>query len=258
MMTPHWLARLGKVICVFLFTLNATAATAETPIGSVVESRVLVGLTVDPAKMNAVMPEGWESFPFPSGPFKGANAMVSFLDGHLVLDTEGNPASPAQRTTAALLGLGKPPQSKDVRLFVLMVYTDNPEANRYGSTHTASITHSRSLSGNSDGTRLQTETWAVAPEDGGEINLSLSYTLGTPRWGTGSSKGFSAEDTDFYVAQTYEQMADVAMSAAMGKPLSGEITLEATAAGLAALLDGQQEIVAVVNIPYYRRELSIP
>ncbi|WP_305969426.1 MULTISPECIES: hypothetical protein [unclassified Mameliella] len=258
MMTPHWPARLGRVICVFLFTLNATAATAETPIGSVVESRVLVGLTVAPDKMNAAMPEGWASVPFPAGPFKGANAMVSFLDGHLVLDAGGNPATPTQRTTAALLGLGKPPQSKDVRLFILKVYTDDPEANRYGSTHTASVTRSRTLSGSSDGARRLTERWTVAPEDGGEISLDLSYTLGTPRWGTGSSKGFSAEDTDFHVTQTYEQMADVAMSVAMGKPLDGEITLDATAAGLAALFDGQQEIVAVVNIPYYRRALSIP
>jgi hypothetical protein len=247
---------LRQVFLAVIVLLGATAASAETPVGSVVETRVLIGVEADPDALNALMPVGWDPIPFPSGPLKGANAMFGFLDAHVVLDTDDTPTG--NRLTAAVMALGKQSEGKNVRLFVLRVFTDDPEANPYGNTHVATLSRSRTLTTSSSKERVWDERWTVTPDSGGEIALALTYKMGTPRWSTGTSKSFSAENTDTVVTQTYQQIADVALSSAMNKPLSGSVSLNVTAADLPASFDGAQTIGAVITIPVYIRQVYLP
>jgi len=232
-------------------------AQAETPMGSVIESRLLVGIKADGDAVNAMMPEGWVSIPYPKGPLSGANAILALLDGHLVLDTEGKSADPATRTTAAILGLGKEADGKGVRQFVLRVYTDDPEANPYGNTVTAKVQRSRELNGTSGDARTYSESWTVNAEDG-SLSLSLSYAMGTPGWSLGKSAAFSASDPDFAVSQTYQQLADLVMSQSLGKPLAGDLSYASTLTGLSGVFDGSEEVQAIVNIPVYIRDVFHP
>lgn len=254
-MTPMFpLPRLGLLLCVLLVLSAPMAPRAETPAGRVVESRLIVGMSVPPEAIAAMMPEGWTGIAFPAGPLKGANAMLNFLDGHAVVSTEGK--TTGTRLTAALIAPGRQPDGKEVRLFVLRVYTDDPEANPYGNTRSASLFRSRTATASADGQALS-ETWTVAAEDG-QIAFALDYNMGVPGWSSGESSAFSAVDPDLAVRQTYQQIADLAMSEAMGKPLSGEVTLESSLPELAVLFDGSERIVSIVTVPVYIREVFLP
>lgn len=247
-------ASLALVLCLALLPFSTRA---ETPMGSVIESRLLIGLKTNGDAVNAMMPEGWVSIPYPKGPFTGANAILALLDAHLVLGPDGAPAAPATRTTAAILGLGKQADGKSVRQFVLKVYTDNPEANPYGNTVAASVQRTRLLAGDSQTGRIHSEDWTVTAEDG-TLSVSLNYPMGTAGWSLGKSAAFSASDPDFAVSQSYQQLAHLVMSKSVGKPLAGEMSHANTLAGLSGLLDGNEDVQAIVNIPIYIREIFLP
>jgi hypothetical protein len=249
-------AQLGALFAAALLLMSTGIGMAQTAVGTVVESRIIVGLKVDADKLGTMMPEGWMPIAFPAGPLTGANAMMNFLDGHAVVDTDGK--TTGTRLTAALIALGKPAESKDVRLFVLRVYTDDPEANPYGNTHAAEITRAQSLTTGGDGDQTFAETWGVTLENGERIDFSLDYRMGLPGLSSGTSKAFSAEDPDMAVTQTYQQIADLAHAPALGREIDGTVTLASTVGELALLLDGSEEIAAVVNIPVYTREVFLP
>ena len=105
----------------------AVPARSESLVGSNIDSRVLVGLNVNSDGVQSLMPDGWVSFPFPSGPLKGSNMLLVLIDGVLEMDPEGKPLDPASRRGAVLVGLGKKDDS--VRLYVLRMLTTVLERN---------------------------------------------------------------------------------------------------------------------------------
>jgi hypothetical protein len=48
------------------------------------------------------------------------------------------------------------------------------------------------------------------------------------------------------------------MSAALDKPLDGAFAVETDVAELAALFDGSQRLVGLIDVPLYVREISLP
>ncbi|MDA7428059.1 hypothetical protein PGB28_06290 [Primorskyibacter aestuariivivens] len=256
-MTRRHLSYFASLALALCLTLLPFSAQAETPMGSVIESRLLVGIKTDADAVTDMMPAGWVAIPYPKGPMTGSNAILALLDAHLVLDTEGKPADPATRTTAAILGLGKETGGKGIRQFVLVVYTDDPDANPYGNTITAQVQRERGLSGTSGTARSASESWTVSEGDTA-LTLSLSYEMGTPGWSLGKSAAFSAADPDFAVSQTYQQLAELVSSEALGKPLNGELSYSSNLKGLSPLLNGSEEVQAIVSIPMYIRDVFHP
>ncbi|MEY8829236.1 hypothetical protein AB9K34_12640 [Sedimentitalea sp. XS_ASV28] len=53
-------------------------------------------------------------------------------------------------------------------------------------------------------------------------------------------------------------MVDLVESAPMGKASSGEMTLASDVAELTDILDGSEQIVAVMDVPVYVRRISLP
>ena len=151
----HLKSFLSTLVLVFaLFGLSAPSQS-ENYVGSNIDSRVLVGLKVNSDGMQPLMPEGWESIPFPSGPLKGSNLLLALIDGVLEMDAEGEPLNPASRRAAVLVGLGK--QGDAVRMYVLRIMTTVPERNPYGIAEAAEITRTKSLSGPANGARLSSD-----------------------------------------------------------------------------------------------------
>ena len=105
---------------------------------------------------------------------------------------------------------------------------------------------------------LSDDVWVVAPETGGEIRLELSYAAGRPHWGHDEARPYSAAKPEFHRIYRYDQLADLAMSTALGKALDGEISFSASVPGLDSVFDGREVLTAVLVVPVYVREVSLP
>lgn len=237
------------------FIALAASVSAETPVGSNIESRVVLALKADDAAVTALIPEGWRGLTLPQGPFAGANLLVLLSDRHLGLDPDGTPIDPPASRYAALVAYGVSPEAKGPRMFVLRTYETPPVVAVYGNAVAAEISRVSTLSGSGDGPRERTETWEIAAENGDRISVKLDYSQGRPGWSSGEAMPYSAETPDFHRIYRYDQLADLAMSTGLGRPLDGEIAFDAS---VPSLLDGTQELQAVTVIPVYVRKVSLP
>ena len=252
----QWLA--GTFTMVFLVSSVVTVA-AETKVGSTVESRVLLGFKVNEAAIANMLPEGWVSITLPTGPVGGSNLIVALIDRHVILGADGKPGDPSSGPTVAFLSYAKKEGVEGVRGFVTRVYEEPPVVNPYGNSVAADIDRIAGYADAGGGDRVQSELWTVQPEGGGELILNLDYKVGGLMWSTGGeSRPYSSVDPDFFRIYRYDQLAGLAMNAAMGRALNGTVSFTATNPDLATLFDGSEELVSIVSIPTYVRNISLP
>jgi hypothetical protein len=253
---------LKLVLAAVLLFLGVAAmgenAEAETLVGIDIESRVILGISTDAAALNSMLPKGWTAIAFPNGPLKGANLLVSFIDGHVALDADSNLQSPGSRRAVSLVSLAKQENGDIVRLYLTAVYAAAYEDDPYGLKSAADISRSYSLSGPAGEGRLSRDTWKVAPETGGELELSLDFTTGKRGWSPSESKVYSAGNPDFLAVYRWDSITDVVMSAALGKPMNGSFSLTNTIPELAPFFDGNEGIIAILDIPVRVRSTFYP
>jgi hypothetical protein len=250
--------RLGTFLTVIAALTFQGIAEAETPVGSNVDSRVLVGVSAPADGVQTLLPEGWKSVPFPDGPLGGANLLLVFIDSLVQFDAEAKPLAPASRRALALVSLGKMADGDEVRLYVLRMYTTTPEVDPYRVNVAAEIARKSSLEGPANGGRERSDTWEVEVSSGGTLRFQLDYKTGTPSWAPGEALPHSASVPDFSRIYRFRQLVDLVASTPLGKPKSGEFNVTSNVPELASILDGSEEIVAVMDVPVYVREISLP
>jgi hypothetical protein len=130
--------------------------------------------------------------------------------------------------------------------------------NPYGVATAAEIDRKQSLSGPAAGGRSVSDNWRIMVPEGGTVEVDLTYTTGKRGWSPGELFPYSAANPDFSRIYRYTQMVDLVFSSAIGKPASGDIRLVNTIAELQPLIDGTEEIIAVMDVPVYVREISLP
>ena len=177
----------------------------------------------------------------------------------MILDAEGKPGNPASGPTVAFLAYGRKDGVGGVRGFVTRVYEEPPVVDPYGNSLTADIDRVSGYTDAGGGDRMQSEAWTILPEGGGEITLDLDFKVGGFMWSTGGeSRPHSSKDPDFFRIYRYDQLAGLAMNAAMGRELNGTVSFTATDPDLAELFNGTEELVSIVSIPTYVRAIWLP
>ncbi|MCV2867635.1 hypothetical protein OEW28_03225 [Defluviimonas sp. WL0002] len=158
----------------------------------------------------------------------------------------------------ALASLARQDGTKAVRLYVTRIYITEGGYDPYGNAQEAEIRRNATVeSVNSEAPRW-TEAWTVALSSGGELRFPLRYRSGTPSWSAGEATPYSNVKPDFHRIYRFDQRVDLAMSASLGRELDGEMALSSTVAELSGLFDGNERIVAVMDIPMSVREVSLP
>lgn len=252
-----WKVALGAAVTsATLFT--ATAAMGETLIQNTVENRVLLAFKVDGAALAEVMPEGWTPITLPKGPVAGSNLILSFFDKLLITDAEGKPADPATQPVMALVAYGKAEGVEGVRSFVTAIYEVPPVVDPFGLSEAADITREAAMTFNAEG-RTRSEDWTVRPASGGAFNFALDYRVGGYGWSEGGqSMPYSAADPAFHQVYRYDQLAELVMNPGLGRELDGSFTYSTDIPALSGLFDGSEELVSVVSIPVYVRQVFKP
>ena len=251
--------RFAGSLAAFFFLLGMAPVAAETMTGSTVESRVLLGFKVNEEAIGNMLPEGWLPVMLPQGPVGGSNLIIALIDRHVIVDDDGKPAEPSSGPTVAFLAYGRNDSVEGVRGFVTRVYEEPPLVNPYENSVVADINRVAGYSDAGGGARTQSEIWTVKLEGGGDLSFDLDYKVGGFNWSTGGeSRPYSAVNPDFFRIYRYDQLAGLAMNIAMGRELNGTASFSSTDADLAKLFDGSEELVAIVSIPTYVREIYLP
>lgn len=239
-------------------SLPSSYAGAETLVGTNVDNRVILGFEVDPDALGAWLPEGWDSIPFPRGPLKDSNLLVVLIDRQLQLDPEGKPAFPVNSRHAAFVGLGRETGGDAVRLYVYRIYASDPAPNPYGNSVEADVARKTTSEGPANGSRARTEEWTIAGSDGNRVRISLSFSSGDRSWNPGEAFPHSNVNPDMSRIYRFDQLVDLVMSKAAGKPLQGSLAVTAAGPDLGALFDGSEETVAAMDVPVYVRRVFLP
>lgn len=253
------LNRFAGSLAAFFLLLGVVPVAAETTSGSTVESRVLLGFKVDDGAVGDMLPDGWIPVTLPQGPVGGSNLIVALIDRHVIVDADGGPADVSSGPTVAFLAYARSDSAEGVRGFVTLVYEEPPLVNPYSNSVAADIDRVAGYTDAGGGARTQSELWTVKPEAGGELTLDLDYKVGGFRWSTGGeSRPYSAVNPDFFRIYRYDQLAGLVMNDAMGRELDGTVSFSSTDPELAKLFDGSEDLVAIVSIPTYVREIYLP
>ena len=252
-----WNVALGAAVTsVALFT--ATAAMGETLVQNTVENRVLLAFRVDSAALAEVMPEGWTPIVLPKGPVAGSNLILSFFDKLLITDAEGAPSDPASQPVMALVAYGTAEGVEGVRSFVTAIYEVPPLVDPFGLSEAADITRDAGMRYGADG-RTRTEAWVVQPASGGTFSFDLDYAVKGYAWSEdGTSMPYSAADPAFHEIYRFDQLAELVMNTTAGREIDGNVSYSAEIPALSGLFDGTEELVAVVSIPVYLRQVFTP
>ena len=145
-----------------------------------------------------------------------------------------------------------------MRLFVVGLYTTAPGDDPYGLAQRAAIARESALTGPADGARDSENFWRAIMESGGQLVLRVNYTTGKRGWSSSEALSYSAANPEFHHIYRYDSITDVVMSEAMGKPVDGTFKLTSTVLELAEIFDGNEKVVAILDVPVRVRNTYLP
>src|SRR5712691_11905250 len=104
---------------------------AETPVGTNVDTRIVVGVRAPAAEVQRWLPAPWQVNPTTDGPTKDVNLTLTFVDRLQSWDVEGKRAG-----SGRVVALGVPaknPQTGESAPFVVRIFDGNPNAKLPGT-----------------------------------------------------------------------------------------------------------------------------
>jgi hypothetical protein len=201
------------------------------------------------------LPEGFTLAPFEKGSLAGANLLVIFIDRYVNLDPEGKPADPPVYSGVALVNPGI--RDDEFRLFVTRVYLTEPSVSPYLNTLAATVTR-KATRLVIDAAARGNEDWTVTNAAGGAIDLRLSYQGAVPGWSEREALPYSSVDPDFYRIYRYQQIVDLVRSVPTEVDRVNNYAFATSIPEMAPMFDGTEELIAIVNIPWYLRRTYLP
>ena len=181
------------------------------------------------------------------------------MDRHLILDPDGKPQDPSSNPVAALMSYGVSKDVEGVRAYITRIYEISPAVNPYGNSVEAEITRLGQKTVDGDNNVARNEAWSLKSETGGMIDFKLAYDSSGLNWVEGGvSRPYSSAMPEYSHIYRYDQTAELVMNTASGYALPNEWEFSASGAEFADLFDGSEDLVAILNIPIYIRDVFEP
>ena len=237
-------------------TAAPAAALAETFVGTNVDNRVTLAFNVDTAAAQAWLPQGWTVDPVAKGALAGTDLLVVFVDHKLGVTPDKKAAKDAIYRGIAFAIPAK--HNDESRGFVVRVYASDAAVNPYKNTVGVTIGRKVSLSGSGNDPDSGSDKWTVDDGKGGTLSFHMSYRAAVPQWSEGESLPYSSIDPDVHRIYRYQQIATVLQSRPAGIDRVEDFAFSTSIAELAPMFDGHEQLIGIINIPWYLRHLYLP
>jgi hypothetical protein len=231
---------------------------AETFIGSANDARVVVGFKVAKEAAQAWLPDGWSVAPIEKGPLAGSNLFVIFIDRFLSLDPEGKPTAIPHYRDIALATPASQANSGKTRMYVTRIYITDSSLNPYKNSVLAQISRTSTLTAEGNAAASGAEEWSLKTGDGGTLSFRMKYTGNTPSYSERDTFPYSNVEPDFHRIYRQKQLADLVMSVPAKVDRTTEHAFSTSIPELASMFDGSEELIGIVNIPFYWRKTFLP
>lgn len=240
-----------------IVTLSHLPTRAETFLGSNIDSRVMLAFKVSDDAAQAWLPEGWTlKTVAEEGALAGSNMLVIFVDRQVNLDPEGKPAEHDIYRGVALVSPAS--RGEETRFFVTRIYVTDDAVNPYKNSIHAAVSRTAALKAAGNDAASGREEWLVDDGVGGKIAFRMTYQGATPSWSEREALPYSNIEPDFHRIYRYQQITDLLRSAPAGVDRLGDYAFTTSIEELAPMFDGSEELIAVINIPWYSRRTFLP
>jgi len=249
---------MGAAPLLVMMTAGYTASAAEKPVGTFGEERTVLAFKVPDTAAQKLLPEGWQVSPASTGPSKDANLNVVFVDVFTIQNPDGTPGEPYRVAALAI-----PAKKKGTDAVVPMVvggFASTPSyvPGAYGNFTLASATIDRHVHTDAVGKTNVEESWEFKGDGGDSTQLQLQYDRGVAARSKVETMPHSGVKPDFYRIYRIEQAADVVRSTATSTDRAQKYAFKATGAKLAPLFNGSEQLVSIMSLPFYNRQVSLP
>lgn len=249
-MTPR-----SRLLVLGLMIALAPVARAESLVEKVFETRTYLYLKIAEPLAQSALPAGWRPTPVPQGPAKVADLILVLIDRLLATDAAGKPLDPAANRLLVVVVPGRDETGQNSGPVVIGGISDAAAgasgAYRVYSAGKVDLTRQ-------DCAGVVDEVWDAEAPNGDRLTLELSYARGQPALLTFDQRTYSGADPSFYRTYRGDWGVDLVRSNVNGTDRATRIELSASGPLLGRLLDGEQELVSVTTVPWYRRDTFLP
>jgi len=233
---------------------------AQTLVEQLVDTRVVVALRVNDAKLKTRVAGPWEISPATSGPSKDANLSIVFVDRILVQDAEGKPKSPGIDRIIAFVAPGKNPQTGETGPLIIRIFTSNSQnvPGFYKNSLHAAIQREQTAQGSALEAGEGSDTWVLRTSGGEEVALRLGYQRSVPARTQGESKPRAAAEQNVWRIYRFDQGMDVVRSVPAGIDRVQRYELRVGLAEFRDVFDGSEQLISVAVLPWYLRQTLLP
>ena len=229
------------------------ASAQEKLVATYSEARTNLAFRMPEAIVQKILPPGWLSSPFTTGPSKGANLTVTFMDWLTVQEPDGTPGK-----TYRSVGVSVPAKRNgtDATISMSVAGLSSPSGyapGPYGNSVTARSTVARTLRTDDQDVSSAEEAWHFEAESGDSIQLGLQFVRGVAARSKLESKIHAAANPDFYRIYRVEQAVDV-IRGADGTDRVQRYLFKASGPFLSTVFDGSEQLVSIISLPWFSRQ----
>jgi hypothetical protein len=234
------------------------AVAGERLVLSTTEARTLLFFKANNDAVDKLLPAGWSSNPG-TGPTKDANMFIALIEGIAAGDGDGK-AVLHQGKTAVLVLPVKEEKTGSAAAMVVGGFVSEPQAapGAYNVYVPAKVSMAKTARSEENGSTTIEESWDIATEAGDKLRFNAVYTRGIGTRARIEPRIYAAVKPDFYRIYKADQVTEIVHSTAEETKRARKVELSATGPQIAKLFDGSEQLVAVMSIPAYYRQVFLP
>ncbi len=248
-------------IAALCMTLISTITAAETLVESNVESRVTLAFKARDGELQNWLPAVWRVSPVAAGPTKDANLFVVFFQRLSSQGADGKPLPAGGTDRGVVLAVpAKHAQSGEEAAFITRVYTSDHITlpGPYKNSSRADVRRELLLKGENLEAGAASDNWEIKEVGGGAMVLKIAYERSRPARAKIEQKNRSAVEPNFTRIYRVDQGIEVVKSVPLNVDRMKDYEFRSTIPELSKVFDGSVQLVSVIALPWYVRQVSLP